>query len=263
MAEKKKMVAYTYHGYWKDVGTLLASIKPTWTLLLTGDTRQIYTLYKARTAFIPKIRIARRNTSARKPSFTDSSSTKAPSVLGAVDHCVVSGETLIEEGASCKNAVIMNGAIIKKARWSKIASSARYLDRCGEKVNPEHDGIALVVNGKAANNMKDVIALLDCHNSPELGELTSARPLASTSFLGRYAFADFALSNFCNSEISERRHLGQRPSALDSQAHGQHDVLGRQHQDRPRNDFLQRKRPAQSGLQLRYQQHQGKRLGPL
>ena len=49
--------------------------------------------------------------------------------------------------------------------------------------------------------MKDVIALLDCHNSPDLGELTSARPLASTSFLGRYAFADFALSNFCNSEI--------------------------------------------------------------
>jgi glucose-1-phosphate adenylyltransferase len=50
--------------------------------------------------------------------------------------------------------------------------------------------------------MKDVIGLLDCHNSPELGELTSSRPLASTSFLGRYAFADFALSNFCNSEIS-------------------------------------------------------------
>jgi glucose-1-phosphate adenylyltransferase len=49
--------------------------------------------------------------------------------------------------------------------------------------------------------MKNVIALLDCHNSPELGELTSSRPLASTSFLGRYAFADFALSNFCNSEI--------------------------------------------------------------
>jgi glucose-1-phosphate adenylyltransferase len=49
--------------------------------------------------------------------------------------------------------------------------------------------------------MKNVIALLDCHNSPELGELTANRPLASTSFLGRYAFADFALSNFCNSEI--------------------------------------------------------------
>lgn len=49
--------------------------------------------------------------------------------------------------------------------------------------------------------MNDVIGLLDCHTSPELGELTSARPLASTSFLGRYAFCDFALSNFCNSEV--------------------------------------------------------------
>lgn len=49
--------------------------------------------------------------------------------------------------------------------------------------------------------MKNVIGLLDCHNSPELGELTNNRPLASTSFLGRYAFCDFALSNFCNSEI--------------------------------------------------------------
>jgi len=48
---------------------------------------------------------------------------------------------------------------------------------------------------------KDVIGLLDCHNSPALGQLTANRPLASTSFLGRYAFADFALSNFCNSGI--------------------------------------------------------------
>lgn len=49
--------------------------------------------------------------------------------------------------------------------------------------------------------MKDVIALLDCHNSPELGELTSSRPLASTSFLGRFAFMDFMMSNFANSGI--------------------------------------------------------------
>jgi glucose-1-phosphate adenylyltransferase len=49
--------------------------------------------------------------------------------------------------------------------------------------------------------LNDVIGLLDCHNSPSLGQLTDNRSLASTSFLGRYAFADFALSNFCNSEI--------------------------------------------------------------
>ena len=50
-------------------------------------------------------------------------------------------------------------------------------------------------------NIKDAIGFVDCHYSPELGGLTSSRPLASTSFLGRYAFVDFALSNFCNSGI--------------------------------------------------------------
>lgn len=49
--------------------------------------------------------------------------------------------------------------------------------------------------------MKDVIALLNCHECARLGVLTEERPLASTSFLGRYAFMDVALSNFTNSGI--------------------------------------------------------------
>ena len=49
--------------------------------------------------------------------------------------------------------------------------------------------------------MKDVIALVNLHNSTDLGELTKQRPLASTTFLGRYTFIDFALSNLTNSGI--------------------------------------------------------------
>ncbi|MDY0345911.1 MAG: glucose-1-phosphate adenylyltransferase subunit GlgD [Bacilli bacterium] len=48
-----------------------------------------------------------------------------------------------------------------------------------------------------------VLGLLDLHNSPNLGPLTNSRSLASTSFLGRFAFMDFALSNFSNSGIDE------------------------------------------------------------
>src|SRR5574344_1629516 len=48
----------------------------------------------------------------------------------------------------------------------------------------------------------DIIGLVDFHNAPSLGELTANRSLGSTSFLGRYAFCDFALSNYCNSEIA-------------------------------------------------------------
>lgn len=49
--------------------------------------------------------------------------------------------------------------------------------------------------------MRKVIGFVNLHHSPSLGELTSSRPLASTSFLGRYAFIDFVLSNFAIQEL--------------------------------------------------------------
>ena len=51
--------------------------------------------------------------------------------------------------------------------------------------------------------MKRVIGFCNLHNSPSLGELTANRTLASTSFLGRFAFIDFTLSNFSNSGVDE------------------------------------------------------------
>lgn len=50
--------------------------------------------------------------------------------------------------------------------------------------------------------MKSVIGLVNFHSSPDISPITDQRALGSTSFLGRYAFCDFALSNLCNSEIS-------------------------------------------------------------
>lgn len=53
------------------------------------------------------------------------------------------------------------------------------------------------------NNMNNVVALIDLHNKTQLGLLTKNRPIASTTFLGRYAFIDFTLSNLSNSGIDE------------------------------------------------------------
>lgn len=51
--------------------------------------------------------------------------------------------------------------------------------------------------------MIKVTGLLDLHNSSFIDGLTETRSVASTSFLGRYAFMDFPLSNFTNSEIDD------------------------------------------------------------
>lgn len=51
--------------------------------------------------------------------------------------------------------------------------------------------------------MSDPVGFLNLYDSPELGGLTATRTLASTSFLGRFAIMDFAMSNFTNSGIDE------------------------------------------------------------
>ena len=51
--------------------------------------------------------------------------------------------------------------------------------------------------------MKSVTGIVNFHTAPEALPLTAARPLGSTSYLGRYAFVDFSLSNLCNSGISQ------------------------------------------------------------
>lgn len=55
--------------------------------------------------------------------------------------------------------------------------------------------------------MAKAIGILDLHGSNDLGPLTANRSIASTSFLGRYAFMDFPLSNFANSGIDQQGML--------------------------------------------------------
>lgn len=49
--------------------------------------------------------------------------------------------------------------------------------------------------------MAKVIGLVNLHSDIEFTGLTESRPVASVSFLGRYAMIDFVLSNFSNSGI--------------------------------------------------------------
>ena len=51
--------------------------------------------------------------------------------------------------------------------------------------------------------MNGVFGLVNLHNCQNLGELTDNRPVASTTFLGRFTFIDFALTNFTNSGIDQ------------------------------------------------------------
>ena len=51
--------------------------------------------------------------------------------------------------------------------------------------------------------MSKVVGYINLYDSPSLGGLTEYRTPASTSFVGRFALIDFALSNFANANIND------------------------------------------------------------
>ena len=51
--------------------------------------------------------------------------------------------------------------------------------------------------------MAKIVGYVNLYDSPSLGGLTEHRTPASTSFVGRFALIDFALSNFANSNIND------------------------------------------------------------
>ncbi len=72
-------------------------------------------------------------------------------MYGAVIHSVISGDTRIEEGARCVNAVVMPGAVLQKGAVVQNAIiGPDTLIAENQIVNGENDDIALVVNRKAA-----------------------------------------------------------------------------------------------------------------
>jgi glucose-1-phosphate adenylyltransferase len=152
MAEKKKLVAYTYHGYWKDVGTIASLHQANMDLLMSGsDSTNLYTVQGDNRIFSEDTHSAPQYIGP-KANIRDSLINQGAVVLGSVDHCVISGETQIDEGSKCSNAVIMTGAHIEKgADVEDCIIGPDTLIEENEKVNLGHDGIALVVNGKAAN----------------------------------------------------------------------------------------------------------------
>lgn len=150
LADGRKLIAYTYSGYWKDVGTVASLHQANMDLLLSDDPNtNIYSVQGGNKIYSEDVRSHPQYIGPRA-EVKNCLINQGAIILGNVDHCVISSEVEIEAGAYCKNAVIMNGALIKKGAVVEdaIIGPDTLIDT-DEKVNLQHDGIALVVNGKA------------------------------------------------------------------------------------------------------------------
>ena len=124
LAEKQVLVAYSFAGYWKDVGTIESLWEANMDLLATPMPIDMHD---------KKWRIFARNPGlaphyiAPGATIRDSLVTEGTEIYGHVEHSVIFSGVTIEEGAKVQDAVIMPGAVIKRGavvRRSIVAEDA-------------------------------------------------------------------------------------------------------------------------------------------
>ncbi len=142
LAEKQVLVAYSFAGYWKDVGTIESLWEANMDLLATPMPIDMHD---------KKWRIFARNPGyaphyiAEGAVVHDSLVTEGTEIFGHVEHSVIFSGVTVEEGAKVEDAVIMPGAVIKRGavvRRSIIAEDA--VIGAGSVVGEETGNIAVV-----------------------------------------------------------------------------------------------------------------------
>ena len=142
LGEGKRVYAYSFSGYWKDVGTIDSLWEANMDLISSPPRFNLYD---------SSWRIYSRNPNM-PPHYIGSSSkistslvTEGSEVLGDVTHSVIFSGVRIDEGAEVTDSVVMNRAVIGKGACicrAIIAENARIGD--GAVVGSEQGDIAVV-----------------------------------------------------------------------------------------------------------------------
>lgn len=108
----KKLQAYRFKGYWRDVGTLASLHEANMDVALNRSTLNIFEggdsrIYTEDTNSLPQY-------VGSRGKVINSIANQGSIILGKVDSCVISNEVFIDDGAVCKKCVIMQGAQIGK-----------------------------------------------------------------------------------------------------------------------------------------------------
>ncbi len=143
----KKLQAYRFKGYWRDVGTLASLHQANMDICLGGSELDLYfganstRIFTEDTFSVPQY-------VGREGSIVRSIANQGSAILGTVDSCVISNEVVIKENSICTRCVIMEGAIIGhnvKINNAIVAPGVYVED--DQEINLNSDEIVLVSKG--------------------------------------------------------------------------------------------------------------------
>lgn len=145
--DNKKMMAYRFKGYWRDVGTLASLHEANMDIARDNGQLDLFDgdpttkIYSEDTYSVPAY-------IGSEGKITRSIANQGAAVLGTCDSCVLSNEVVIEENAVCTNCVIMKGARVKMgAKVNNAIIGPRTVIEENEEINLGNDEIVLISRG--------------------------------------------------------------------------------------------------------------------
>ncbi|MBQ9511211.1 MAG: glucose-1-phosphate adenylyltransferase [Clostridia bacterium] len=118
LSDGKRMFAYQFEGYWKDVGTIQSLWEANMDLLGKNPLFDLYDrswrIYFRHNADPPQ-------RTGEKATVINSMITEGCDTNGYVENSVLSSGVTVEEGATVKDSVIMSGVKICKGAWVEYA----------------------------------------------------------------------------------------------------------------------------------------------
>lgn len=144
IGKRKRVFAYRFEGYWKDVGTLDSLWEANMDLLDEKQDVDLYSstdnmkIYSEDTKSVPEY-------VGKSASVKNSLLNQGAIVLGDVEHSVISNEVLIEDDALVRDSVVMPGAIIRRGAKVYNAIIGDNVEiKENEVINKERKGVVLV-----------------------------------------------------------------------------------------------------------------------
>ena len=145
LADKKGLVAYSFKGYWKDVGTIESLWEANMDLL---ETPMPIDMHDKRWRIFAKNPGMAPHYIAKGATVHDSLITEGCEVYGNVNHSILFAGVIIEEGAKVESSVIMPGSIIRRGAVVQRAIVAENAEvGPGAIVGEETGNIAVIGTG--------------------------------------------------------------------------------------------------------------------
>jgi len=149
LAEGKRMISYTFKGYWKDVGTLSSLHSANMDLLLSGNPEINLFTVQASHRIYTEDNHACPEYIGPNGEVKDCLINQGATILGKCDHCVISSDVVVEEGATVINSVLMQGCRVGKgARVVSAMCGPNSFIADGEVIEGKEDDVALVSKTK-------------------------------------------------------------------------------------------------------------------